>query len=92
MDIEDAFTEEAITALDTNVVDDVEAELREVITKIFVSNEITWSDGHVNVALLAFVAGRTYQSDLQPDDIQVSLPTEVWKEFIQFMIARGTHD
>lgn len=66
MDIEDAFTEQAITAADTNTVGEEEETLRDVIVRIYATNEITPppTNDAVNIAMLCFVAGRTFEHDL----------------------------
>ena len=68
MDIEDAFTQEAIEKNDTNVADADELYLRDLITRIYSTNELPDPSGDaLNVAVLCFVAGRTYQTDLVPE-------------------------
>lgn len=91
MNIEDAFTEEAIATLDTNVGGEEERELREVIKKIYVGNEINWANEHLNVAVLCFVAGRTYQTDLEAEQghITVSMTPDTVSEFIEYLTRRG---
>lgn len=91
MDIEDAFTQEAIAALDTNIEGPEETTLREVVTRVFVSNEINWSDQHIDVAMLAFVAGRTYQLDLNEPEktISIEMTPETAREFISFLTEKG---
>jgi hypothetical protein len=91
MDVEDAFTEEAISALGTNVADETEAELKDIITRIYTTNEIApVTDDHVNVAMLCFVAGRTYQSDQQePAPVSVEMTPQLASEFIHFLVERG---
>lgn len=66
MDIEDAFTQEAIAAADTNVEGADEEYLRDLIGRIYTTNDLPApSHDALNVAMLCFVAGRTYQSDLE---------------------------
>jgi hypothetical protein len=94
MDVEDAFTEDAISALGTDVAEETDADLKDVITRICVSNEIApMIDDHMNVSKLCFVAGRTYQSDLNPDVDPVALIVERYPqlatEFIHFLVGRG---
>lgn len=89
MNIEDAFTEEAIAAYDTNVEGDEEEELRKVVTQIFVTNEFNWSDDAVRVAMLAFVAGRTSWADQHPVGSQLAITAaqrlQVVMEFAEFL-------
>lgn len=91
MDVEDAFTEEAINALGTNVADETEAELKDIIMRIYSTNEIPPPNEHdINVAMLCFVAGRTYQSDQQgPAPLSVEMTPQLASEFIHFLVARG---
>lgn len=91
MDVEDAFTEEAINALGTNVADETEDELKDIITRIYTTNEIApLTDDHVNVAMLCFVAGRTYQSDqMEPAVVSIEMTPDTARDFIKFLVARG---
>ena len=60
-----------------------------MITRIYESNEIDpMIDDHVNVAMLCFVAGRTYQSDLQPEPatLSIEMTPELTSEFIRFLV------
>ena len=71
MDVEDAFTEGAISGLGPDAAEETDDELKDVITRICISNELDpMTDDHMNVAMLCFVAGRTYQSDLNPDEVR----------------------
>ena len=91
MDVEDAFTEEAINALGTNVADETEAELKDIIKRIYVTNEIAPpNDDDINVAMLCFVAGRTYQSDLvEPAVVSIEMTPQTARDFIHFLVERG---
>lgn len=90
MDIEDAFTEEAISAADTNIQGVEEAALKDVIKRIYVTNDIANSDDDVQVAALAFVAGRTYQADLQPTPtLAVPMSPALVGEFMEYLSQRG---
>jgi hypothetical protein len=91
MDVEDAFTEEAINALGTNVVDETEDELRDIIKRIYTTNEIApVTDDHVNIAMLCFVAGRTYQSDqTEPAVVSIEMTPQTATDFIHFLVERG---
>ena len=84
MEIEDAFTEEAISAAGTNVGGDVEDALRAIVEQIFTSNNLQFDRGHINVALLAFVAGRTYQQDSTA--VQVTMTVPLVSEFLRFLV------
>jgi len=91
MDIEDAFTREIIDAAGTNVEGESERQLREVIKRIYVGNEINWADEHLNVASLCFVAGRTYQMDQEQDPnpvIAVPMSLAMVGEYIEYLSRR----
>jgi hypothetical protein len=86
MEIEEAFTTEAIEAADTNVGGEHEARLREVIRAIYVNNDIEGmeaGDRHEDIAVLAFVAGRTYQAD--EATIRVPMSTDLLARFLEFL-------
>jgi hypothetical protein len=93
MDIEEAFTTEAIEVTDTNVDDQLEIDLRDVIARIYSSNELDVpSEDTVNIAVLCFVAGRTYQYDLSGRaTAQFNIPMtpdEVYS-YISYLSQRG---
>jgi hypothetical protein len=91
MDVEDAFTEDAINALGTNVADETEDELKNIITRIYSTNEIAVSDDDVNIGMLCFVAGRTYQHDLDaPPTLAIEMTPQTVRDFIQFLTEKGT--
>jgi hypothetical protein len=87
MDIEDAFTTEAIEATDTNVEGDEETELRRVIQRIYETNEMEHTRDQENVAVLMFVGGRTYQAANQR--LRVDMTPEMVGEFLEFLVQRG---
>jgi hypothetical protein len=91
MDVEDAFTEEAISRFGTNVEDETETELKDIITRIYTTNELDPPNADdLNVAVLCFVAGRTYQSD-QSGEVTIPIPmtpNEV-HEYIAYLAQRG---
>ena len=93
MDIEDAFTQEAIAVADTNVAGDDEEYLRQMARRICAENEIPPMDEqHEQLALLFFVAGRTYQSDLsseEPESIEIEMTPRTAREFIRFLTEKG---
>ena len=93
MDIEDAFTEEAINKYDTNVTGETEAEVHDIIERIYRSNEIEATDDHAKVAILAFVAGRTYQADLAEEPIiTVEMNGQLVSDFLRFLAREGRDD
>lgn len=93
MEIEDAFTTEAIEALGTNVDGELEDGLRDVIARIYSSNELDVpTEDTVNIAVLCFVAGRTYQFDEQPDvslTIPIPMTPDEVHEYIAYLSQKG---
>jgi uncharacterized protein YerC len=85
MDIGDAFTQEAIAA--AGIGDSDEDELRELIEQIFTTNEVEFTRDHVNVAVLCFVAGRTYQDG--ETRIQLDMSPRLINAFMEFLSERG---
>ena len=80
MEIEQAFTTEAITAADTNVTDAEETELRAMFARI---DSEQYSEEEM--AMLFFVAGRTHQSDQLDWDSQI--PVVMSPEGVSLYIA-----
>ena len=64
MEIEDAFTEEAIGAAGVDVGGEYEDELRESSERSTTRTMRSSPEYHENVAVLCFVAGRAYQERL----------------------------
>lgn len=90
MEIEDAFTQEAIALTDTNVEGDEESKVREMIRAVYKSNEVELSDDHENIAILMFVAGRAYQ---EGKGFQITLTRPLVASWIEFLQQQGErHD
>lgn len=91
MDVEDAFTEEAISKFDTNVADETEVELKDIIRRIYTNNDLAPpNDDDVNVAALCFVAGRTYQADqVDVNSFPIVMNLPMVQEFLEFLVAKG---
>ena len=93
MEIVDAFTQEAIENYDTNIEGTDEEILQGVIKQVFTTNNINWSDEILQVAMLCFVAGRTYQMDLtpqwSPSTIDLPMSGKTIAEFIEYLSERG---
>jgi len=91
MDVEDAFTEEAITTLGTNVSDEIEEQLKDIVTRIYSSNQFPPpNDEDLNIAVLCFVAGRTYQSDqVDVNNFPIVMNIAMVQEFLEFLVAKG---
>lgn len=94
MDIEDAFTTEAIEALDTNLDVEDEATVREVIKRIYTTNDLQQpTDDHLNVAVLCFVAGRTYQDMGSPPSgpplVEIPMTPDEVHQYIAYLSQRG---
>jgi len=85
MDIEDAFTPEAINAAGTNVSGEEEAALREVLVGALPDAE--GAHQVVDLAVLAFVAGRTYENDHAA--VTLRMTPRVMSAFLQYCIDRG---
>lgn len=92
MDIDDAFTQEAINSSGMNVEGEEERELRTIIRNIYESNELEHDLNAENIAVLSFVAGRVYQADQNGFSSTVTVPMsgELVGEFIEFL--RERHD
>ena len=87
MEIEDAFTQEAIQNAETDVSGDMETEVRSMIDRVCQANEIQLTRDEQNIAVLCFVAGRTYQDSLNM--IQVDMTPNMATEFMAFLAQRG---
>lgn len=86
MDIEDAFTQEAIAAAGTNAGGELEEEIRELIRRIYSDNEIEGmeaGDQHEDIALLCFIAGRTYQAS--EGSIRINMTPGLLSRFLEFL-------
>jgi len=86
MEIEEAFTTEAIAAAGTNVTDEEEPRLVEMIRHVYSVNEVSHNDQLVELAVLMFVAGRTHQADRITIPVQMSL--ELANQFMEFLAAK----
>lgn len=86
MNIEDAFTQEAIANAETDVGGSEETELRDVIRRVCGVNEVELSDDEVSIVILAFVAGRTYQLD---KGFPVTMTIPMLRSFMQFLAREG---
>lgn len=91
MEIEEAFTQEAIAAAETNVLGEDEEYLRDLIGRVYATNEIPApTNDALNIAMLCFVAGRTYQSDMTTEmERMIEIPISAAKEFIRFLTEKG---
>ena len=87
MDIESAFTQEAIAAAGVDVGGDEENEVRAMIDKICVANEVELTRDEQSVAVLCFVAGRAYQAE-QPQLVPVFLTPGLISSYLQFLESR----
>jgi len=91
MDIADAFTTEAIEYADTNVDGEDEAAVRSMVQQIFTANEQEYAHFEENLAVLCFVAGRTYQKSLDEveNQIEITMTPLMVQEFMAFMAQRS---
>lgn len=87
MDIEDAFTQEAIEAAGTDVGGAEEDELSAVIGRVCQAHEVELTQPEMVVATLCFIAGRTYQYDATMINIPMS-PLLV-AQFMRFLSGGG---
>lgn len=86
MDIEEAFTAEAVERAGTNVTGELEAELRLMLQSVVNANEIAaFTEEHEDTAVLAFIAGRTYQTD--QNRITIHMPPRLHERFLEFLEA-----
>jgi hypothetical protein len=94
MDIEDAFTSEAIERYDTNVDGVLEVDLRTLIQQVYTTNQLpSPNEDHLNVAVLCFVAGRTYQVEESPGLeplIEIPMTPDEVHEYIAYLSKKGT--
>jgi hypothetical protein len=87
MDIESAFTQEAIAAAGVDVGGDEENEVRAMIEKVCVANEVELTRDEQSVAVLCFVAGRAYQHDQAPM-VPVFMTPGLISSYLQFLESR----
>lgn len=78
MDIEDAFTTEAIESMD----DGIGAKVIEVIGRIAEENSFELTNNELNFAGLCFMAGRAYQDD-QPLTISVDMTLDEYVTYLK---------
>ena len=90
MEIEDAFTQEAISTTDTNVEGEDEARVRKMIRAVYESNQLELSDDHENISVLMFVAGRAYQEG--NSGIQIEMSRQELVEYSRYLIATRRAD
>jgi hypothetical protein len=89
MEIREAFGEEAIRIAGADVGGHEENELREVIRELAESNRMEFTREDENLAVGCFIAGRTYQSDIEP---MFPIPLVLLPEFMAWMVERVTHE
>jgi hypothetical protein len=88
MDIEDAFTTEAIEAAGTNVGGTEEAGVREVIATVLQQQSVPPNTEQItDLAVLAFVAGRTYENDHAA--VTLRMTPRIMSAFLQYCIDKG---
>jgi hypothetical protein len=86
MEIEDAFTQEAIELYDTNVEGADEEKVRAMAQAVAKSNGVELSDDHESIGVLMFVAGRTYQ---EGKGLTVPMSKALASEFMEFLAQKG---
>jgi len=83
MDIQDAFTPEAIDAAGTNVSDEEEQQVAAMARRVLSEGQISHNQEIVNICLLMFVAGRTHQSDRLR--IPIYMSPGLISQFLEFL-------
>jgi len=86
LDIEDAFTQEAIAAAGVDVGGEDENEIREVIRKVSQVSEVELGRDEESLAVLCFVAGRAYQEGNSV--ISVEMTRQELVEYSRYLVAR----
>jgi hypothetical protein len=81
MNIESAFTQEAIDMTGTALDDEEERAVRDIIS------QIDESAGIANAGVICFTAGRAYQADLD-NQIQVSMSPGLAAEFMSYLYEK----
>jgi hypothetical protein len=89
MEIREAFTQEAIRIAGADVGGHEENQLRELIRELAEGNQMDFTREDENLAVLCFVAGRTYQSEIEP---MVPIPAVLLPEFMAWMVERISHE
>jgi hypothetical protein len=88
MEIQEAFTQEAIERMDTNIEGEDELAVRRVIQQVYAANEMDLPDEpEEGIAVLCFVAGRTYQSETV-GSIPITMTPEMMTEFMDFLVQK----
>jgi len=90
MEIEEAFTEEAMDAADTRLEEDMVERLRAFVREIYAENDLEITAAHESAALLLFVGGCTWQANQESIAATVMVPMdgELVGAFIQFLRER----
>jgi len=86
LDIEDAFTQEAIAAAGVDVDDNDEAVVRDVIRRVAQVHEVELNSDEESLAVLCFVAGRAYQEGNSV--ISVEMTRQELVEYSRYLVAR----
>lgn len=92
MKIQDAFDQDAIDEAQTDLDPAEEVELKQLVTQLFQANTMDYDESLLNLIVVVFTAGRTYQADQQPPMIEVSMSPEMASEFMGFLVARSTNE
>lgn len=86
MDIEQAFTQQAIAEADTDVSGDDEVTVRRMIRRVCETQDppVELQRDAENVAVLCFVAGRTYEQD--GVSFNVPMDPETLAGFLHYLV------
>jgi hypothetical protein len=91
MDIEDSFTIDAIERAGTNVGEDEETQLHTVINTLMATRSVPpTTEQIVDLSVLCFVAGRTYQNDQMA--VTLRMTPRVLATFLEFLMEKGVSD
>ena len=89
MEIEEAFMKGAIEDAGTNVEGEDEARLRAMITQLYASNEIEYSENHIDIGVILWVSGRAFQADLTDPLIPIPMTPDEIREYIAYLVQKG---
>jgi hypothetical protein len=91
MEIEEAFTQEAIAAAGTDVASDEEIQVRQMVRRVCESQEppVLLQHDAENVAVLCFVAGRAYEQQFANGTVMIAMSVDELPDYHQFLRERG---
>jgi len=86
MDIEDAFSQEAIENANAGLDSQEEKKVRKVVRSLAQTTDEEWE----HISVFAFMAGRTYESDQEAEipPMPIMMDQATISSFIQFLVYR----